>query len=203
MRRWITFILLAGVVLAGAGAACTGEHGDDGDDAAVTATNTPKLAPTDAAAPTATLVAQNRQDCAAIRGTAYLGVEEQEWYLANCSVSQSQPQQQPQEPEAGPRLQQAEAQALAMNWLVDRGASWPSSSILVIPRGLWASTQGYGLEYFLSVDQCTGSWASGQWTIACPVEFDNVFRGDGRPLRRTDIMFLNVFETTLTVAFAQ
>ena len=56
----------------------------DNIDEPATATTAPTLAPTNTPEPTQAPEPPNREDCAAIQGTAYESPEEREWYLANC-----------------------------------------------------------------------------------------------------------------------
>jgi LPXTG-site transpeptidase (sortase) family protein len=64
-------------------------------------------APVETAAPSPTAVPPNRQDCAAIRGTAYLSSDERSWFLQNCPAPTPVPGRQVSQVQAPPRTTQA------------------------------------------------------------------------------------------------
>lgn len=92
----VAFIVTVGIVLGTSGGSDntnkvalvpTVNLSSDHIDAAPTVTPVkPQATATTAAQPTATTAAEpNRQDCNAIRGTAYESGAERDWYLANCT----------------------------------------------------------------------------------------------------------------------
>lgn len=96
-------------------------------------------------------------------------------------------------PEPTPLLQSGEAVALAMNWLVEQGAEWQSSTTIYLPHGMLTF-----LEWWLDVPGCATEWTDGRWTISCPLT------GSGLLFPQPHSMaYLWVYETTTTVAWAE
>lgn len=102
-------------------------------------------------------------------------------------------------PEPTPLLQAGEAKALAMDWLVELGGEWVGSSGILLPPG----TLGIFLASVLLVDTCTNSWEDGRWTISCEIYAGCFGWPDACRTTYAGIAHIWVYETTLTVTWAE